>query len=199
MNETKSYCFVQILPVDSCRISPAKYSTHSNRPFEHEGLARAIYNFRTSHSFELELLKGELVILSKRVDKNWYEGRKQKKPSLSGIFPVSYVDVIQEVGSSSRLGSKSPLMKKPIGQPVSHSLSYGSDMDDFSLKKHHYKPNEFILQDDSDYGEVFSPSPTTLNKMANDRERNARNRRRMNQRLELITIDTRLNNDQPFR
>ncbi|XP_021944289.1 sorbin and SH3 domain-containing protein 1 isoform X3 [Folsomia candida] len=185
--------YVEILPDDP--LSPAthaKYSPlNSSKPHDSEGLARVLFNFRPSHSFELDLVKGEAVILSRRVDKNWFEGRKQKTPQKTGIFPVSYVDVVKEISSSTR--SRSPAVKKPIGQPVAHSLSYGTDMvDDFSLKKHHYKPNEFVLQDDSDYGEVFSPTP-------NKNDRNARNRRRMNQRLELITIDTRLNNDQPFR
>ncbi len=126
------------------------------------------------------------------MDNNWFEGRKQKNPIISGIFPVSYVDVIKEIGVYSG-GGRSPALKKPVGQPVSHSLS--QETDDFSLKKHHYKPNEFVLQDDSDYGEVFSPNPRDKNN-----DRNSKNRRRMNQRLELITIDTRLNNnDQPFR
>lgn len=185
--------FSQVLPDDpTSPATIAKYSSSSNTGRDLEGIARVLFDFRPSHSFELELVKGEIVILTRRVDNNWFEGRKQKNPILSGIFPISYVQIVKDIGAQSSGRSKSPGAGggKPVGQPVAHSLSYG---DDFSLNKHHYKPNEFVLQDDSDYGEVFSPPPNKMN------DRNTRNRRRMNQRLELITIDTRLNNDQPFR
>lgn len=106
---------------------------------------------------------------------------------MSGIFPVSYVDVIRDIGSN----VKSPGAKKPVGQPVAHSLSYASDTDDiYSMKKHHYKPNDFILQDESDYGEVFSPIP-----MKNERHRKSKNQKR----LELITVDTQIHNENTYR
>lgn len=41
------------------------------------------------------MAKGELVILTRRVDENWYEGRIANK---KGIFPVTYVDVFVEPG-----------------------------------------------------------------------------------------------------
>lgn len=41
------------------------------------------------------LLIGELVVLTRRVDENWYEGRIGAR---KGIFPVSYVDTLVEPG-----------------------------------------------------------------------------------------------------
>lgn len=41
-------------------------------------------------------LSGELVVLSRRVDENWYEGRIGNR---KGIFPVSYVDTLVEPGA----------------------------------------------------------------------------------------------------
>lgn len=38
---------------------------------------------------------GELVLLTRRVDDNWFEGRFGNR---KGIFPVSYVDVLVEPG-----------------------------------------------------------------------------------------------------
>lgn len=38
---------------------------------------------------------GELVVLTRRVDNNWYEGRIGSR---KGIFPVSYVTVLVEPG-----------------------------------------------------------------------------------------------------
>lgn len=48
-------------------------------------------NFKNSlQAIELSLNKGELVVLTRRVDDNWFEGRIANR---KGIFPVSYVDV----------------------------------------------------------------------------------------------------------
>jgi hypothetical protein len=42
-------------------------------------------------------VSGEMVTLTRRVDKNWFEGRIGSR---KGIFPASYVDVICEPGES---------------------------------------------------------------------------------------------------
>jgi hypothetical protein len=38
---------------------------------------------------------GELVVLTRRVDDNWFEGRIGNR---KGIFPVSYVEILSEPG-----------------------------------------------------------------------------------------------------
>ncbi|KAG7313877.1 hypothetical protein KOW79_022373 [Hemibagrus wyckioides] len=58
------------------------------------GEAVARYNFNADTNVELSLRKGEKVILLRKVDKNWYEGRIPGS-NKQGIFPVSYVDVIK--------------------------------------------------------------------------------------------------------
>ncbi|CAE1256922.1 SORBS1 [Acanthosepion pharaonis] len=58
-----------------------------------EGQARAKYNFVAQTSVELTLRKGELVVLLRKVDENWYEGRTGSR---QGIFPISYVEVIRQ-------------------------------------------------------------------------------------------------------
>lgn len=63
------------------------------------GEAIARYNFNADTTVELSLRKGELVILLRKVDQNWYEG-KIPGSNRQGIFPVSYVDVIK--GSPSK-------------------------------------------------------------------------------------------------
>lgn len=55
-----------------------------------EGQARAKFNFQAQSAIELSLHKGELVVLTRRVDDNWFEGRVANQ---KGIFPVSYVEV----------------------------------------------------------------------------------------------------------
>jgi len=41
---------------------------------------------------------GELVVLTRRVDDNWFEGRIGNR---KGIFPVSYVEILSEPGEKS--------------------------------------------------------------------------------------------------
>ncbi|XP_047671929.1 sorbin and SH3 domain-containing protein 2 isoform X2 [Tachysurus fulvidraco] len=64
------------------------------------GEAVARYNFNADTNVELSLRKGERVILLRKVDKNWYEGRIPGS-NKQGIFPVSYVDVIKASPSKS--------------------------------------------------------------------------------------------------
>ncbi|XP_068043020.1 sorbin and SH3 domain-containing protein 2 isoform X36 [Anomalospiza imberbis] len=59
------------------------------------GEAVAKYNFSADTNVELSLRKGDRVILLKRVDQNWYEG-KMPGTNKQGIFPVSYVEVIKK-------------------------------------------------------------------------------------------------------
>lgn len=72
---------LQIVPYDGMKITPRK---------SYEGQARAKYNFLAQTHLELSLAKGELVVLTRRVDDNWFEGRVGGR---KGIFPVSYVEV----------------------------------------------------------------------------------------------------------
>lgn len=59
------------------------------------GEAIAKYNFNADTNVELSLRKGDRLILLKRVDQNWYEG-KVPGTNRQGIFPVSYVEVIKK-------------------------------------------------------------------------------------------------------
>ncbi|XP_037586805.1 sorbin and SH3 domain-containing protein 2 isoform X23 [Cebus imitator] len=59
------------------------------------GEAIAKYNFNADTNVELSLRKGDRVILLKRVDQNWYEG-KIPGANRQGIFPVSYVEVVKK-------------------------------------------------------------------------------------------------------
>ncbi|XP_067124513.1 sorbin and SH3 domain-containing protein 2-like [Centruroides vittatus] len=73
-----------------------------------EGIAKVKYNFQAKSSVELSLFKGEKVVLTRRVDSNWYEGRIGNK---KGIFPLSYIEVIKEpdeINLTASLLCKSP-------------------------------------------------------------------------------------------
>ncbi|KAK2575572.1 hypothetical protein KPH14_011287 [Odynerus spinipes] len=118
--------YVEILPYDGTRTTPKK---------PYEGQARAKFNFVAQTNLELSLAKGELVVLTRRVDENWYEGRIGNR---KGIFPISYVEVITEPG----LRSETPVQSKPVAAPAAHSLlSNGSAGGKMSMGPHHYVPS----------------------------------------------------------
>ncbi|KAG7208432.1 hypothetical protein KM043_014662 [Ampulex compressa] len=118
--------YVEILPYDGMRTTPKK---------PYEGQARAKFNFLAQTNLELSLAKGELVVLTRRVDENWYEGRIGNR---KGIFPISYVEVIAEPG----LRPETPTQSKPVASPAAHSLlANGSAGGKMSMGPHHYMPS----------------------------------------------------------
>ncbi|KAM8751540.1 endophilin-A3b isoform 1-T2 [Acanthopagrus schlegelii] len=52
---------------------------------------RAMYSFHPNREGELDFNEGDIIVLTNHVDANWYEGTLG---SQSGLFPVSYVDVL---------------------------------------------------------------------------------------------------------
>ncbi|XP_071317079.1 endophilin-A3b isoform X2 [Trachinotus anak] len=52
---------------------------------------RAMYSFHPNHEGELGFSEGDIIVLTCQVDANWYEGSLGGR---SGLFPVSYVDVL---------------------------------------------------------------------------------------------------------
>ncbi|KAM9376137.1 endophilin-A3-like [Pholidichthys leucotaenia] len=52
---------------------------------------RAVYSFLPSHEGELAFSEGDIIVLTGKVDDNWYEGMLNGR---SGLFPISYVDVL---------------------------------------------------------------------------------------------------------
>ncbi|GFQ87681.1 sorbin and SH3 domain-containing protein 1 [Trichonephila clavata] len=54
-------------------------------------LARALFDFNAETSKEISLKKGDIVLVLRQLDKNWYEGEKN---GCIGIFPISYVEIV---------------------------------------------------------------------------------------------------------
>nr|XP_032512577.1 uncharacterized protein LOC116766665 isoform X2 [Danaus plexippus plexippus] len=81
-----------------------------------EGRAKAKFDFTAQTNLELPLKKGEVVVLTRRIDHNWWEGRTGNK---TGIFPDSYVTILQEPSQS----RQEP--EKPVGTPAAHGLMNG--------------------------------------------------------------------------
>ncbi|XP_047571165.1 sorbin and SH3 domain-containing protein 2 isoform X3 [Lutra lutra] len=86
------------------------------------GEALAKYNFSADTNVELSLRKGDRVILLKRVDQNWYEGRIPGT-SRQGIFPVSYVEVIKKNPTAGADDYPDPPMPHSYSSDRIHSLS----------------------------------------------------------------------------
>ncbi|CAL1298380.1 unnamed protein product, partial [Larinioides sclopetarius] len=103
--------YVEIIPNEKAHFQPRKAV---------EGEALVKYNFRAQTPQELSLFKGEKVVLIRRLDHNWFEGRLGAK---KGIFPISYVEVIEEPREFSGTRTISP---KPPASPVFSSLISGS-------------------------------------------------------------------------
>ncbi|XP_052538537.1 sorbin and SH3 domain-containing protein 2 isoform X17 [Tympanuchus pallidicinctus] len=86
------------------------------------GEAIAKYNFSADTNVELSLRKGDRVILLKRVDQNWYEG-KIPGTNRQGIFPVSYVEVIKKNASKSADDYPDPPIPQSYSSDRIHNLS----------------------------------------------------------------------------
>lgn len=99
----------------------------------HEGQARAKYNFIAQTHLELSLGKGELVVITRKVDDNWFEG---KIGGRKGIFPISYVDVLIDPQEPVQMSAK------PVAAPAAHSLLHnGTASGKESMGSHLYTPN----------------------------------------------------------
>ncbi|CAH4035517.1 unnamed protein product [Pieris brassicae] len=120
------YNYVELLKGDVAQ-SPKK-------PLILEGRARAKFDFTAQTNLELPLKKGELVVLARRIDHNWWEGRVGNK---TGIFPDSYVTILQE--PSQGKPEPQPILStdKPVASPAAHGVVNG---DKRSLGAHTYTP-----------------------------------------------------------
>ena len=119
-----------------------------------EGKGKAKFNFQAQTPMELSLIKGEMVILTRRVDANWYEGRIGSR---KGIFPSAYVEVLLEPGEPRGL-SPTPIIK-PVAAPAAHSI-----LKNGSLPVPSYNPTYSVT---SPYSTINVSFPLLLNNGCN--------------------------------
>ncbi|XP_062991697.1 sorbin and SH3 domain-containing protein 2 isoform X1 [Elgaria multicarinata webbii] len=86
------------------------------------GEAVAKYNFNADTNVELSLRKGDRIILLRRVDQNWYEG-KLPGTNRQGIFPVSYVEIIKKNAAKGADDHPVPPIPQSYSSDRIHSLS----------------------------------------------------------------------------
>nr|XP_046209543.1 sorbin and SH3 domain-containing protein 1-like isoform X1 [Oncorhynchus gorbuscha]XP_046209544.1 sorbin and SH3 domain-containing protein 1-like isoform X1 [Oncorhynchus gorbuscha] len=82
------------------------------------GEAIARFNFTGDTVVEMSFRKGERIILIRRVDENWYEG-KVSGTNRQGIFPVTYIEVHKRPRVKNGLDYPDP----PVGQSPHRSLN----------------------------------------------------------------------------
>ncbi|KAG8193991.1 hypothetical protein JTE90_013683 [Oedothorax gibbosus] len=126
--------YVEIIPTEKANLQPRKAI---------EGEALVKYNFPAQSPMELSLFKGERVILLRKLDHNWYEGRLGTK---KGIFPVSYIQVLREPQEHHATTGHRTISPKPTS-PILSSLISDSPLKtheiityNTSLKPLHNKP-----------------------------------------------------------
>jgi len=118
--------YVEVLPSESAVTQDITRSL-SRKEKLGEGEAKAKFNFAAQTPMELSLIKGETIIISRKIDSNWYEGRVSGR---KGIFPVSYVQVVKEPGSGGGEESKSSQ------QSTASILKSGSAPNSFGTLQH---------------------------------------------------------------
>ena len=107
---------IQIVPYDGVRLTNRKPS---------EGKGRVKFNFVAQTPIELSLVKGELVIITRQVDEHWLEGRIGQR---RGIFPITYVDILQPCSSPPSNQSKLNANQIIVSNYQSFSISIHSDV-----------------------------------------------------------------------
>ncbi|XP_050562511.1 uncharacterized protein LOC118268087 isoform X4 [Spodoptera frugiperda] len=126
---------IGLFPYNYVEIQKGDVVQTPKKPAVVEGRARAKFDFTAQTNLELPLKKGEVVVLTRRIDQNWWEGRNGSK---TGIFPDSYVTVLQE--PSPNKPDPQPILNsdKPVASPAAHGLLNGSAKR--SMGSHSYTP-----------------------------------------------------------
>ncbi|XP_076349526.1 uncharacterized protein LOC143246537 isoform X2 [Tachypleus tridentatus] len=105
---------IGIFPINYVEIIQPEY-VHFQQQKTVEGEATVKFNFTAQTSVELSVLKGETVVLTGKVDQNWYEGRIRNQ---TGIVPSAYLEVICE---PQEMSSTSP--RFPICLPIKNDTA----------------------------------------------------------------------------
>ncbi|XP_053603940.1 uncharacterized protein LOC128671484 isoform X12 [Plodia interpunctella] len=126
---------IGLFPYNYVELMKGELAQSPKKPTVIEGRARAKFDFTAQTNLELPLKKGEVVVLTRRIDQNWWEGRNGGK---TGIFPDSYVTVLQEPSPNKPEPQPTLSNDKPVASPAAHGLLNGSAKR--SMGAHSYMP-----------------------------------------------------------
>ncbi|KAK4312210.1 hypothetical protein Pmani_016334 [Petrolisthes manimaculis] len=76
-------------------ITPTPTISH-HRQTSLQPCAKALYNYERKETGDLSFKKGDVILLRKKIDSNWYQGELNNQ---TGFFPASYVQVITPLPS----------------------------------------------------------------------------------------------------
>jgi hypothetical protein len=143
--------YVEIIPQDAVA---SQVSTLSKKERNMDGAAKAKFNFTAQTPMEVSFLKGESVVLTRRIDKNWFEGRVGSR---KGILPVAYVDILTEPGEGTL-----PPPTKPAAAPAAHSILKNGSLPQSSYLPQYDKPKS-TLGSASPYSTLSRPGSSMSN------------------------------------
>ncbi|XP_072939594.1 uncharacterized protein CAP isoform X11 [Epargyreus clarus] len=128
---------IGLFPYNYVELLKGDVAQTPKKPAVVEGRARAKFDFTAQTNLELPLKKGEVVVLTRRIDQNWWEGRNGNK---TGIFPDSYVTVLQEPSLGKLESQSNSNTDKPVASPAAHGLLNGTAKR--SMGSHSYTPQQ---------------------------------------------------------
>ena len=73
--------------------------------------AQALFDFKAESPKEIPLKKGDMVLILRQLDKNWYEGEHK---GVVGIFPMSYVEIVPPEHASTPIKIKTDGLGKAL-------------------------------------------------------------------------------------
>ncbi|KAK6463072.1 hypothetical protein DFJ63DRAFT_103256 [Scheffersomyces coipomensis] len=124
-------------------IAPPAYPPAPN-PEKILTYCRVIYDFQAQQKEDLELKKGEKVIVTEHLSADWWKGyRKGSDPEKgTGVFPSNYVTIIseQEYNSNNDVRNAAPV---PSPQPLSQQPSYGGYAQYPPQPTNYYPPQQY--------------------------------------------------------
>ncbi|XP_058854074.1 sorbin and SH3 domain-containing protein 2-like isoform X23 [Acipenser ruthenus] len=109
-----------------------RYTPTRGTPDREKQQARAIYDFKAQTSKELTFKKGDMVLILRQIDQNWYEGEHHGRV---GIFPISYVEKVSLTEKSQPARPPPPAQIREIGEAVAKYTFTADTNVELSLRK----------------------------------------------------------------